>query len=238
MYAEDDLLPISALQHLLFCPRQCALIHIEQVWAENKLTAQGRQMHERAHEAPPESRRDVRIVRGLRLQSLSLGLTGQADVVELHLADARTPPECQTAFPGLEGRWSVFPVEYKRGRPKANACDRVQLCAQAMCMEEMVGARVPAGALYYGQPRRRKDIVFDDALRRQVVAAAGELHALIRSGVTPPARYSPACRSCSLKDQCLPKSAGAARSAREYLKRQFEAALGPTDVKGIPDEDP
>ena len=226
-YCEDDLLPVSALQHLLFCPRQCALIHLEQVWAENRLTAQGRQLHDRAHEAPPESRRDVRAVRGLRLQSLSLGLAGQADVVELHQADAQTPAEYQAGFPGLDGTWSIYPVEYKRGRPKRNACDRVQLCAQAMCLEEMIGVRIAGGALYYGLPRRRQEIAFDAELRQQVAQTARRLHELVASGVTPAAAYSPACRSCSLKDLCLPKSAGSARSTRDYLNRQIEALLAP-----------
>ncbi len=222
MFTEDDLLPISALQHLLFCRRQCALIHLEQAWSENQLTAQGRQLHDRAHDAGPESRGDVRIVRGLRLRSLALGLSGCADVVELHRTGSDTPADQQAIFPGIDGQWIVYPVEYKRGKPKASACDRVQLCAQAACLEEMLGISIPAGALYYGQLRHRQQVVFDDALRLQLRQAAAELRELIRSGVTPAAEYSGKCKSCSLVEQCMPKSAGGGRSARSYIEKQLQ----------------
>ncbi len=225
MIPEDDWLPISALQHLLFCPRQCALIHVEQAWAENALTAQGRQLHDRAHESGPESRGDLRIVRGLRLHSRSMGLTGQADVVELHAADDGTPPGQRACLPAIDGVWSVVPVEYKRGQPKENDCDRVQLCAQAMCLEEMVGASIPRGALYYGQPRRREGVDLDEPLRELVRDTARRLHELVRSGIVPPAEPSAKCVSCSLAEQCMPKSAGQGRSARNYLKRQIEVAI-------------
>jgi len=225
MFSEDDLLPISALQHLVFCRRQCALIHLEQAWAENRLTAQGRQLHDRTHQAGPEARGDVRIVRGLRLQSLRLGLSGQADVVELRPPAPDTPEEQQAGVPGLPGRWRLHPVEYKRGRIKRIDCDRVQLCAQAMCLEEMLGVTVPDGALFYGRPRRREDVAFDGALRRRVQDAAAELHDLVRRGVTPAAEYSRKCRSCSLLEACMPRSAGRARSARRYLTRQLDASL-------------
>jgi CRISPR-associated exonuclease Cas4 len=237
MYDEDDLLPISGLQHLLFCPRQCALIHLEQAWAENRLTAQGRQMHDRLHEGLSESRGDVRIIRGLRLQSRALRLTGQADVVELHRAGPEAPPQQHATFPGLDGAWSVCPVEYKHGRPKQNNCDRVQLCAQALCLEEMIGVSIPQGALYYGRPRRRETVIFDAALRQEVHDVAHRLHALICSGITPPAEYSRACRSCSLEDLCMPKSAGRCRSARNYLPRQLQASLNTPAPEG-PHEDP
>ena len=130
MFTEDNLLPISALQHLLFCERQCALIHLERAWQENRLTAEGRIMHERVHEGGDETRRDVRIVRGLRLRSLALGLVGIADVVEFHRAADGV------AVPESAGTWRPFPVEYKRGRPKSEPWDAVQLCAQALCLEE------------------------------------------------------------------------------------------------------
>jgi CRISPR-associated exonuclease Cas4 len=159
LYAEDDLLPLSGLQHLVFCERQWALIHIEQVWAENRLTAQGRVLHERTHEAGAESRPGLRVARGLRLRSLRLGLAGQADVVEFHAALAGV------ALTGEEGLWRPFPVEYKRGRPKPDRCDEVQLCAQALCLEEMFECAIAAGALFYGTPRRRLEVEFDAALR-------------------------------------------------------------------------
>ena len=271
MFTEDDLLPISALQHLLFCPRRCGLIHLEQAWAENRLTAEGRQLHERTHQAGPESRGDVRIVRGLRLQSLRLGLSGQADVVELRPAEKRghstfsctddscrsglpphqAPPSVESspekvecplslaAVPGLEGLWSLCPVEYKRGVPKINDCDRVQLCAQAMCLEEMLNVQIPAGALFYGQPRRREQVAFDPALREKVADAARRLHELVAAGVTPSAEYGRKCRSCSMLDLCMPASAGSARSAARYLARQIgQATRTDTDSGGDDTEPP
>ncbi len=202
MYEENDLLPVSALQHLLFCERQCALIHVEQVWVENRFTAEGRVLHERAHEASSEWRDGVRIVRALRLRSLRLGLIGVADVVEFR-----------------EGK--PFPVEYKRGKPKTNACDEVQLCAQAMCLEEMLGCEIAAGALFYGKTRRRKDVSFDAALRTLTEDAAQRLHRLVQAGVIPPAVYEPKCESCSLKDVCLPELH---RSAERYLQQEVPEA--------------
>ncbi len=212
MFSEDNLLPISALQHLIFCERQCALIHVEQIWSENRFTAEGRILHERVHEAAAESRGDVRIVRGLRLRSLQLGLIGVADVVELH-RDA----DLGAAVAGLSGRWRPFPVEYKRGKPKADACDEVQLCAQAVCLEEMLGCSIADGALFYGTTRRRKDIAFDPSLRATVASAATRLHALVAAGITPPAQYAKKCDACSLKDVCLPELH---KSARAYLQSE------------------
>jgi len=153
MYTEDDLLPLSGLQHLLFCERQCALIHIEQAWAENLLTAEGRIMHERVHEADRESRGEVRIEYSMPLRSLRLGLIAKADVVEFH----------RKLDPGEKGssKWLPFPVEYKRGKPKKENYDKVQLCAQAMCLEEMLDVQIPEGAIFYGRTRRRQDVVFE-----------------------------------------------------------------------------
>jgi CRISPR-associated exonuclease Cas4 len=197
LYDEADLLPLSALQHLMFCERQCALIHIEQAWQENRLTAEGRVMHERAHEGGSESRGLVRTARGLRVRSLRLGLIGQADVVEF---PKDSPP---------------LPVEYKRGKPKANRCDEVQLCAQAMCLEEMLGVAVPCGALFYGKPRRRTEVVFDAGLRKLTETTAARLHALIHRGETPPPVYEKKCESCSLMTLCQPKLK---RSVDTYLQ--------------------
>lgn len=208
-FAEADLLPLSALQHLAFCERQCALIHIEGAWAENRLTAQGRLLHERVHEREDESRRDVRIARGLRLRSLRLGLVGQADVVEFHRQPDRS--------------WRPFPVEYKRGRAKRGDCDRIQLCAQAICLEEMTGAAVPEGALFYGTPRRREAVVFDPALRAAVADAARRLHALVDAGRTPPAVYADRCDNCSLLSHCRPRMPAAAGAVGRYIEHALEA---------------
>jgi CRISPR-associated exonuclease Cas4 len=204
MYSEDDLLPISALQHLLFCERQCALIHLEQVWDENRLTAEGRLMHDRVHSGDDESRGGVRIARGLRLRSLRLGLVGIADVVELH---ANTP----------QGHLTPFPVEYKHGRPKSEPWDAVQLCAQALCLEEMLSTVVKAGALFYGATRRRQDVPFDETLRRTTEQTAARLHTLVASHRTPPAVYADRCERCSLLHACLPATAGRGKSALRYL---------------------
>lgn len=188
-HAEDQLVAISALQHWLYCPRQCALIHLEQAWAENRFTAEGKVMHGRAHEGPDESRPGVRITRGMPVRSLALGLSGQCDVVEFH-ADGR-----------------VLPVEYKRGKPKAHRADEVQLCAQAICLEEMLGKVIGSGCLYYGERRRRTEVVFDTDLRELVASVAAAVHGCFAEGRTPLAEYDPRrCDACSLIDFCQPMS--------------------------------
>ncbi|WP_419805092.1 CRISPR-associated protein Cas4 [Terriglobus sp.] len=180
----EDVLPISGLQHLAFCPRQWALIHLEQAWAENRLTAEGKLLHEKA-DLPGQSRRsELRTVRGLMLESREHRLCGRADVVEFR-------PE-------------PFPVEYKRGKRKPNDCDLVQLCAQALCLEEMLGVPVPAGAIFYGDPRRRMDVVFATGLRQRTASLAAEMHRLYEARITPAAQPAAHCRNCSLVHVCLP----------------------------------
>lgn len=212
----DELVPLSALQHLVFCERQCALIHLEQQWQENPLTFEGRQMHQRVDDAAGESRRDLRILRGLPLVHRGLGLAGRADVVELHRDAAGA------CVPGLRGRWRPFPVEYKRGRPKAHDADRVQLCAQALCLEEMWQATVPQGALFYGKTRRREDVAFDAALRASTERCARRVHEILASGVTPRARREKKCDRCSLLERCRPEAIG--RSTARYLAAILEAS--------------
>lgn len=209
MYTEDDLIPLSALQHLIFCERQCALIHIEQAWAENLFTAEGRIMHERVHAEERESRGNIRIEYGMPLRSLRLGLIGKADVVEFHLK-----PVPQNAGPT---KWQPFPVEYKRGKPKKDNSDKVQLCAQALCLEEMIDVSVPNGALFYGKTRRRLDVVFDGTLRKLTEETAMRLHEVIESGRTPRPTYAKKCDSCSLAGMCLPKTMGKRKSVKRYL---------------------
>ena len=194
---------LSALQHYIFCPRQCALIHTEQIWEENRLTAEGRLMHERVHEAGHESRGDLRIARGVPVRSLRLGLVGMADMVEFH----RVPPN----------HWQPFPVEYKRGKPKPDRSDSVQLCAQAICLEEMLGLEIPCGAHFYGRTRRRHDVVFDVGLREEVEKTAERVRALLSSGTTPAAEYAKKCENCSIVSECLPKTMAKHRSAKRYL---------------------
>lgn len=216
MYSEDELLPISALQHLSFCERQWALIHLEQVWSENLFTAEGRNLHEKTHEADCENRPGLRIVRGLRLRCLRLGLVGQADVVEFHKA------EVGVSLDGVSGLWRPFPVEYKRGKAKPDNCDRVQLCAQAMCLEEMLGAEIREGALFYGRPRRREVVEFTPELRGETESLAMKLHELHAAGKTPKARYGPKCKSCSLLEVCMPKITGPDKDIAHYLAKALE----------------
>jgi len=207
-YDEDELIPLSALQHLMFCERQCALIHIEQVWEENRLTVEGRHLHERVDEVGHESRGRIRTVFGLPLRSLTLGLSGKADAVEFHRQEDK----------GVEV-WLPFPVEYKRGKPKMDDCDVVQLCAQGLCLEEMLNVSVPEGAMYYGMPRRRLTVIFDAALQERTALAAARLHELIRSGKTSRARYEKKCDSCSLIELCLPKVADGKQRVAVYLQK-------------------
>ena len=222
MYPEDDLLPISALNQLVYCPRRCALMHTEGVWADNRYTAEGTVFHEHVHEQDSETRGHVRIARGVALRSLELGLVGIADVVEFHRVDDAGPG---VAIPGAPGLWQSFPIEYKLGKPKPDRSDEVQLCAQALCLEEMLGADIPAGAVFYGRTRRRHDVALGTGLREATRRAAGQLHALLGTGITPPPQPGPKCRKCSLADACLP-NAGAS-SVQEYLR----------DVLGLPGGD-
>ncbi|MBD5779014.1 CRISPR-associated protein Cas4 [Pelagicoccus sp. NFK12] len=198
---EDFFVAISALQHWLFCPRQCALIHVERVWLDNRYTAEGNAMHERAHDGPHELREGVRITRGLPVSSRRLGLTGQCDVVEFH----------------PDGR--IVPVEYKRGRPKAHRADEVQLCAQALCLEEMRKAEIECGYLYYGKNRRRTEVCFSSDLRALTEKVAAEVMNCIEKGNTPIIEYeAKRCDTCSLLEICEPKALGRKRGAKAWFR--------------------
>ncbi len=187
---DDELAPISALQHLVFCPRQCALIHLERAWAENRLTAEGDLLHARVQSGETTTRGALRVYRALSLVSRRLGLIGVADVVEIHRAE--------------DGSEQAYPIEYKRGAPKTHDADRVQLCAQALCLEEMLDLAVPEGALFYAAPRRRETVTFDAVLRQETEAYAVQLRELLDRGGIPPPRIGPHCRSCSLEEICRP----------------------------------
>jgi CRISPR-associated exonuclease Cas4 len=214
LFPDDQLLPISALQHLLYCPRQCALIHVERLWAENRFTVEGRHLHGRADAGKRENRGGLRTTRALPLWSYQLGLIGKADVVEFAAANPDS-----IANPG-----TPFPVEYKRGKPKPHEADRVQLCAQALCLEEMLGVPVPGGALFYGKTRRRCDVSFDATLRALTRETIARAHALFESGVTPAAEYEKKkCESCSLIDLCLPRAP--AGRAQRYFDRALADAV-------------
>ena len=203
--AEDALIPLSALQHHLFCPRQCALIHVEQLWAEDAATAAGRLLHERVDAGGGESRRSLRVARGLMLRSLALGVVGRAAAGEFH-GKPQQP----------------YPVEYKRGKPKAHRADEVQLCAQAICLEEMFGKAVPEGALFYGETRRRTVVVFDDELRTLTAAVAVAARATVAGTVTPRPWRMPACRRCSLEVLCQPARLEKPPVVARWLAAQIE----------------
>jgi CRISPR-associated exonuclease Cas4 len=223
MFSEDELIPISALQHYVFCPRQCALIHIEQVWRENELTAKGRVFHERAHASATESRGDLVVSRGVRLRSLEYGLIGQADILEFH----RTSGD-GIILAGRKGQWRPALVEYKRGRPKGGSCDEVQLCGQALCLEEMFKLQISSGALFYGEPRRREDVEFTVALRQLTASTIRAVRDLLHAGILPTGTYDPKCKSCSLIDECQPRLAEGKRSGAEYLQQRIRDALRDT----------
>lgn len=214
MPAPPEPVLISALQHYAFCPRQCALIHIERAWEENTLTAEGRVMHERAHSSAGETRPGIRIARSLPLQSLRHGLQGVADIVEFH-----TSPAAPTGNPPPR----PFPVEYKRGKPKPNNIDAVQLCAQALCLEEMLSVEIPAGALFYGETRRREQVAFTPELRTETIARAEAVRDMIASGITPPPDHGKHCRACSLVELCRPKATAHRHSASAHLAKLIAA---------------
>lgn len=219
MYTEEDLLPISGLQHFSFCRRQWALIHLERLWVENRLTAEGRALHEKTHTETEESRGGLIVARQLPLHSLRLGLAGQSDVVEYRRMSNGAAAHEGVLLPGRSGRWRVVPVEYKRGKAKRGACDRVQLCAQAFCLEEMLGVRVLEGALFYATPRRRTAVIFDAELRRETEELTEEMQRMFRHRMMPAAQYFAGCQRCSLKERCLPE-------AERTVRGHYAALLG------------
>ena len=227
MIADDELIMISALQHYLFCRRQCALIHVEGVWNENYLTATGRQLHERVDRMGGETRKDIHLATALRLVSTRLGITGVADMVEFHRVESETEKGVRVAskLTRREGWWRPFPIEYKRGRPKEHRADEVQLCAQAFCLEEMTGVSIPRGALFYGETRRRVDVCFDEELRRLTHVTIRNVRELISSGVTPPPEETKGCTSCSLFELCSPEEMRRGQSAAKWLDRTMAGAL-------------
>ena len=205
MYSEDDLLQLSGLQHLLYCTRQCALAYMELQWADNFFTAKGIVMHEKVHENKYESKKDVRIERDIYIKSYALGLVGKSDVVEFRKSE--------------DGKLIPFPVEYKSGKAKNDNTDKVQLCAQALCLEEMLKIFIPKGAIYYGKTRNRLDVEFDESLRNETILLAKEFHSLIESGITPKPEYSKKCDNCSFKELCLPEIFGKEKSVKAYLQK-------------------
>ncbi|MDO5377090.1 MAG: CRISPR-associated protein Cas4 [Clostridia bacterium] len=215
---EHEMLMLSGIQHFAFCRRQWALIHVEQQWAENLHTAEGDVFHRRAHdETQTEMRGDTLIVRGLRVQSERLGISGICDVVEFHRC------ENGVTLAGREGRFSVYPIEYKKGAPKAHQADELQLCAQAMCLEEMLLSEIPEGSLFYGETRRRVRVSLTQELRAEVTQMLEEMHQYFRRGYTPKVRRHKGCSACSLKELCLPgmqKAPAAGAYLRAHVREE------------------
>lgn len=217
-YSEEEFLQLSGLQHFKFCRRQWALIHIEQQWAENFRTVDGSLMHQNAHDSDfRESRGDLFITRGVSVFSSTLGVSGQCDVLEYHRGASGIPVR------GKEGLWQPYPVEYKRGSPREDTGDTLQLCGQAMCLEEMLCCDIQEGALYYGEIRRRVTVRFTEELRNQVRELLVQMHDLYRRGYTPKVKPSKSCNACSLKELCLPKLMKN-RSVAAYLKDAMEGS--------------
>jgi CRISPR-associated exonuclease Cas4 len=211
MDPDEDLIPLSALQHAVYCPRQAALIHLERMWAENRFTAEGRVLHLASGEPGRRQVRGVRRVSALPLVSRRLGLAGIADLVEFHKGEAGEV---------------AFPIEIKRGKAKLHRADEVQLCAQALCLEEMTGHPVPEGALFYAETRRRAAVAFDDALRKLTEETAAELRRMFATGRTPPPVYrADRCRACSLIELCRPRAA--ARPAQAWRDQALAGLLAP-----------
>lgn len=217
-FREEEFLPLSGLQHFAFCRRQWALIHLEGQWAENFRTTDGALMHDAAHNsALRETRGDLIITRGVAVFSRTLGVSGQCDVLEFHRSGRGV------ALSGRDGTWLPFPVEYKRGRPNERTGDTLQLCGQAMCLEEMLCCSIPEGALYYGEPRRRTPVSFTQELRQEVRRTLLEMHDLARRGHTPKVKPSKACGACSLKELCLPvlmQDRPVSRYLREHMEEE------------------
>ena len=216
MYSEEDFLMISGLEHLSFCRRQWALIHIEQQWAENERTAEGAVFHEKAHNHEEKERRgDLIITRGMKVFSASLGISGECDVVEFQRSEKGISLQGEKEF------WLPFPIEYKRGAPGKEKGDMLQLCAQGMCLEEMLCCEVTEGALFYGETRRRERVLFSEDMRQNVRDCLKEMHEYARRGYTPRVRTGKFCNACSLKEICIPKLMKK-RSVGVYLQEKLE----------------
>lgn len=210
-YDEENFLQISGLQHYCFCKRQWALIHIEQLWSENLRTVEGEIMHQKAHDyTEKESRKGVLITRDLKIHSTKMGLSGACDVVEFY------PDSQGIALLNKTGKYLPYPVEYKRGEPRHDHANELQLCAQAMCLEEMLCCDVNKGALFFGEIRHREEIIFNSELREEVKNYAKEMHQLYEKSHTPKVKPTKSCNACSLKEVCVPKLLKN-KSVKEYI---------------------
>lgn len=216
-YSDDDCIAISGLQHLAFCKRQWGLIHLNQEWAENYLTAQGKIMHERVDSGYQEFRRGVKQFSGLHVRNMDLGLYGRMDVLEVEQTEG---PYVKIPWIKLSGNWRLRPVEFKHGKPKDHNADLIQLCAQALCLEEMTGLPVNEGSIFYCELRRRTEFEFDEDIRAETIGLAKEAHRLIASGKVPEAEENHNCKSCSLMDFCQP-NIGNQKKLKDYYQELF-----------------
>ena len=218
-YSEDDYLMISGIQHFKFCRRQWALIHVEQQWAENVHTVVGELMHKKAHDPYlAEKRKDILVSRALPIFSHNLGISGECDVVEFHKRDDGVK------LYGHRGLYQIYPIEYKKGKPKQSEEDILQLAAQVMCLEEMFSTEIPEGALFYGETRRREKIEFTQVLRKEVRDMFLEMHQYYERRYTPKVKTNKRCNSCSLKDICLPKLSKTT-TVQGYIAQMLEDGL-------------
>lgn len=214
-YAEEEYLMISGIQHFKFCRRQWALIHIEQQWSENYHTAVGELMHKKAHDPYiTEKRKDVLIVRALPIASRKLGAVGECDIVEFHKCDDGV------SLRGHHGLYSIYPIEYKKGKPKVSEEDKLQLVVQTMALEEMFSTQIEEGAIYYGETRRREVVQVSQELRDMATKMFEEMHDYFKRGYTPKVKQSKSCNSCSLKDICLPRL-NKAGSVKNYISQML-----------------
>lgn len=218
MYSDDDLLMLSGIQHYAFCPRQWALGHIDKLWADNHLTIEGDWLHRKV-DNPYAMEYDSGnvVLRSVSVKSYELGFYGITDLLELvPLEDNAMKAFTVAKYPG---RWRVIPVEYKHGKPKDDDIDEVQLCAQAMCLEEMYDIKIPVGSIYYGETRRRTSVTISDILRKRVLELSTEMHAVFKEGKVPNAFPRNKCRACSLRDLCMCPDLSHASSVKDYLKQ-------------------
>lgn len=218
MYTDDELLMLSGLQHFEFCKRQWALIHVEQQWVENVLTAEGRIEHERVHDNNVTDIRNGKLTfRGLKILSYKLGVSGECDAVEF------SPNAEGITLHGRNGKWLVAPVEYKHGKTKISDCDRLQVATQAICLEEMFSCNIEKAYIFYFETRRREEVILDNALRKKVEDTLAEMHSYMSRKYTPKVKASKSCYNCSLKDICLPElQTGKSQSVSEYVRMCLE----------------
>jgi CRISPR-associated exonuclease Cas4 len=218
---EDDYIQISALQHYVYCPRQCGLIHVENAWTDNMFTVRGEILHEKVDTDTYETRGTKKTVRGLRIHSARLGIVGRCDVVEFYAqarVEGRLLPSLSKSEDDLQ---RILPVEFKSGEPKEDVSDKVQLCAQVLCLEEMLTTTITQGAFFYGKIRRRNIVEIDESIRKQTEDIVTAVHGMVTSKKIPPAEYSQKCRNCSLEELCMPKAMNE-KKLKMYMKELYE----------------